>query len=730
MNKIMKAGAGAAAVAAVAAGALLVSAQWGWGPDRATYTMQNPADHVTFNSITDNDMLNGYTMNGDERYFVEASPFTGNASDLYWSDETVVEDGKEYVVHMYVHNDAASNLNLVAENVHASVLLPTEAASSIEVAGMISSSNATPNEVWDSTTFKSADNREFTLKYSGGAKFTNCDEATRDPDSKACNNARTFDLNWDELKTENGAALGYNEMNGQIPGCIAYAGWVSFHVKAEFTSEPDYTIEKEAKIKGSDSDWAETVEGAKDGDVIAYRLHFTNTGNTPLYDVVLRDIFAKSEDAMDYDVNSVVLRTSDGTKTFSAEEAAGLFNENGLYIGDYAAGADAYVVFEATVKEGVDDECYTTEAENKVQASASTTDDGENRLETKEDIAVVRIEGKVCSEGYELDKMVRLENDTEWSETVKAKAGEKVYYRIRFHNTGDKDLENVIVSDDMPDHMTNISEVKYGLATADDADLKVGDGFFGDGLNLGTVKKGETYAVYFHATVDEALAGECEDKELENVVTGKYGDDDSTIKTDIATVEVDGQVCTEDTPGFTIDKMVQIEGSDKWSENVTIKANETVRYRIQFKNTGNVTLPNVVITDVIPEGINYDKEKGVIVYDKNNTEGKTVGDDLINGGLKLGDVEAGSTVTIYFYATADESFADDCETSKRTNVAKGKYNDDDSTSKEDTADVTITGMVCDVPEYPNTGAESNLGAIVATAMLAAAAAGYISSRKK
>ena len=728
MNKIMKAGAGAAAIAAVAAGALMVSAQWGWGPnDRATYTMQNPADHVTFNSITDNDMLYGYTMNGDERYFVEASPYTGNAADLRWSDETIVENGKEYVVHMYVHNDAASNLNLVAENVRASVLLPTEAASSIEVAGMISSSNATPNEVWDSTVFKSADGREFTLEYSGGAKFTNCDGATRDPESKACNGSRSFDLNWDELKTENGAALGYDEMNGQIPGCIAYAGWLSFHVKANFNEEPDYTIEKLAKIKGSDSDWAETVEGAKDGDVIAYSLHFTNTGNTTLYDAVLRDAFPVK--TMNYDLNSVVLRNANGVKEFTAEEAAGLFNEKGLYIGDYAAGADAYVIFEATVKEGVDDECYTTEAENKVQASASTTDDGENRLETKEDIAIVRIEGKVCTEGYELDKMVRLENDTEWSETVKAKAGEKVYYRIRFFNTGEKDLENVMVSDNMPEHMTNISEVKYGLVTADDADLKVGDGFFGDGLNLGTVKAGETYAVYFHATVDEALAGECEDKELKNVVTGKYGNDDSTVKTDIATVEVDGQVCTEDTPGFTIDKMVQVKGSDKWSENVTIKANETVRYRIQFKNTGNVTLPNVVITDVVPADINY-VAGSTVVYDKNNTEGKSVNDDLVNGGLKIGDVEAGSTVTIYFYATADESFADDCEASKRTNVAKGKYNDDDSTSKEDTADVTITGMVCDAPEYPSTGAESNLGAIVATAMFAAAAAGYISSRKK
>lgn len=28
-----------------------------WGPERPTYTMKNPADHPTFNSITDNPVL-------------------------------------------------------------------------------------------------------------------------------------------------------------------------------------------------------------------------------------------------------------------------------------------------------------------------------------------------------------------------------------------------------------------------------------------------------------------------------------------------------------------------------------------------------------------------------------------------------------------------------------------------------------------------------------------------
>ena len=111
MKKLTKAGIGLGAVAAVTAASALVV--FAWGPSgRKTFTMEKPADYVTFNSITNN-------VIGDERYFVSASKWTGSAKDNYFSDTTYVEDGKEYVVRMYVHNNAGANLGLVAENVKA-----------------------------------------------------------------------------------------------------------------------------------------------------------------------------------------------------------------------------------------------------------------------------------------------------------------------------------------------------------------------------------------------------------------------------------------------------------------------------------------------------------------------------------------------------------------------------------------------------------------------------------
>ena len=93
MKKTTKACLGFGAVAVIAATSALVA--FAWGPSRTTYTMAKPADHITFNSIVDNNK-----EVGDERYFVSASEYTGDASKNHWTDSTEVENGKEYVVPM------------------------------------------------------------------------------------------------------------------------------------------------------------------------------------------------------------------------------------------------------------------------------------------------------------------------------------------------------------------------------------------------------------------------------------------------------------------------------------------------------------------------------------------------------------------------------------------------------------------------------------------------------
>ena len=673
MKKITKVSLGLAAVAAVAGASAFVA--FAWGPSRTTYTMAKPADHVVFNSIVDNNK-----EIGDERYFVSASPYTGNAANNKWTDNTVVEDGKEYVVRMYVHNNAASNLNLTAKDTRAYVILPTEAATSITVNGKIYASNANPTTVWDQTTFTSKNGEKFNLAYvKGTAKYYNTKDGKE----------RTFNLDTtnNDLFTNKGVLLGYDKMDGNFPGCNQYSGYLTFHVKAQFAAKPNLEISKEVKILGTDT-WSEEVK-AKAGDTVRYRIHFVNSGNTTMKNVIIRDILPTG---LTYVKGTTQIFNTAHPKGVTLSD--NIVTDSGINIGDYASKAGAWLYFNATVDKAVSEKCGNTLLRNVIQANGGSG--------TKEDTADVLVDGK-------------------------ATAGSEIRYRIAFKNTGNVELKNVVIRDTLPAGIT------YKSGTTMLGDKKLADGIISkDGINIGSVAAGKTVYVYFYATVDKNL-DECKNHTLTNTVKGTYNKDDKTAKTDTAVVTVDGKDCTDpENPGFTIDKTVQLEGGKAWSESVAAKAGDKVRYRIQFKNTGNTTLKNVVVRDILPANMTY-VAGTTVLYNAANTNGKTVADGIVTGnGINIGDYAKGSEATIYFYATVNASLKDNCEDSTLTNTVKGKYNNDDKTAKTDTADVTVAGKVCtpEEPELPRTGADSIIGSTIGLASMATAAGYYIASRKK
>jgi hypothetical protein len=192
-----------AVVAMVAAAVIIPAVVFAWGPNRETFTIDNPSDHVQFNSITNNPNI------GDERNFVGIREV---GSSNVWHDNMNVQDGKEYFVRMYVHNNAASSLNLVAENVTAKFNLPTTTGKSVQVNGFLSASNVGADkngnagayaEVYDHATFNS--DKNFNLAYVGGSlKYEN----------------NVFGPNGTALPetifTSAGAKLGYDKLDGKL----------------------------------------------------------------------------------------------------------------------------------------------------------------------------------------------------------------------------------------------------------------------------------------------------------------------------------------------------------------------------------------------------------------------------------------------------------------------------------------------------------------------------------
>lgn len=313
----------------IISGSVLVAAiapalVWAWGPSRPSFTIEKPADYITFNSITNNPVIGG-----DEKDFVGIREIGSNAK---WTNNMKVQNGKEYYVRMYVHNNAASNLNLVAENVVAKLNVPTTTAKNATVQGQISASNAKPNTVWDEATF-SSDN-DFNLAYvAGSALFEN-------------NGMGTTKLP-DSIVNNTGAKLGYDKLDGKIPGCFQYAGYVTVKVKAQ-VSQPqeknNIDLAKTVRNKtNGEKSWVETAN-AKSGDTVQFQIHAKNTGSTGIQNLVIRDILPKG---LNYVAGSTKLYNTSNPKGLKVSD--NVIQNSGINIGSYQPNGDAYVRFDATV---------------------------------------------------------------------------------------------------------------------------------------------------------------------------------------------------------------------------------------------------------------------------------------------------------------------------------------------------------------------------------------------
>jgi len=187
------------------------------GPmDRPTFTLENPAPYITFNSMLGAPaVLNG---TGDERDFVMLASNRNDTSTI--RDTMHVTDGQEVYVMAFVHNNLNPNLNASvgpARNVHVNFDISGRSVLSggqhvLPVIGYVNSASANPASVWDSTRFTA--NQPFSVSYvENSAQFA---QAGRSP--RAIGNP----------------TVGQGANLGDIYGCTEHHGWVTFRVRINF----------------------------------------------------------------------------------------------------------------------------------------------------------------------------------------------------------------------------------------------------------------------------------------------------------------------------------------------------------------------------------------------------------------------------------------------------------------------------------------------------------------
>ena len=302
-----------------------------WGPDRPTFTTEHPADHITFNSITDNPAY------GDERNFFRVKP--ADAENSAYSDKIALEPGKEYQGYVYFHNNAAANLNLVAQNTTMRVELPAVVDGSATTNAFVRASNASPVEVFDDTTLTAKST--VALRMVPGSATIH---------SRGAVNGQKLS---DSLITD-GVSLGYNKLDGKLPGCNEFAGYVTFRFVAD---QPNFTAEKEVSKHGANK-WAESYN-AQPGETVDFLLQYKNTGTTAQNNVVIKDelprgmTYVPGSTKLGNPTNPQGVPTNDGVTT------------NGINVGSYNPGQNAWIIFSAKVENKDQLECGINTLTNK-----------------------------------------------------------------------------------------------------------------------------------------------------------------------------------------------------------------------------------------------------------------------------------------------------------------------------------------------------------------------------
>lgn len=310
----------AAAIVAIAIATITIpAALYAWGPSRTTYTIDNPADHVTFNSITDNPNV------GDERNFLHIKE-AGAPNSAYASTVTL-QAGKTYDVYLYYHNNAATSLNAsgkgVAQNAYVKTQIPAVVDGSATLNGFVGASNATPKEVWDNVTLKS--NGAVAVSYVNNSAVIHSNGAV---------NGKTLS----NTIATSGAPIGYDSLNGVLPGCFQYSGYVSFQITV---NQPNFTMSKLVSKHGANK-WVDSYT-AQPGETVDYLINYRNTGTTQQDNVTMSD---KLPAGMSYVNGSTVLGNSKAPA--GAKEIDGV-TTTGVNIGSYAPNGNAWMIFSAKV---------------------------------------------------------------------------------------------------------------------------------------------------------------------------------------------------------------------------------------------------------------------------------------------------------------------------------------------------------------------------------------------
>lgn len=290
---------------------------------------------IIFNAISDGTEAGSY--GGDEKDFVSVKKSSEDVKGIWEGGEILIEDGEHYTIRLYAHNNNPNGYDAVAEDTHVCFSVPQESAEEIEVNGFIVSSNAEPNEYWDYARFIS-NNGKFHLEYVYGSAILYNDGIGKDGLKLG-----------DEIVTEasdDGVLIGYDSLDGRIPGGYQYDSYITIQVVAVIDHE--YAVETKVRLVGGDKTWGDYIDTETD-NTVEFQIKYENTSTTETQtNVMVRDILPSN---LEYIEGSTRLWNSNHPNGATVGSDGDIITR-GVNIGNYLPDGNAYIRFCAKVTNG------------------------------------------------------------------------------------------------------------------------------------------------------------------------------------------------------------------------------------------------------------------------------------------------------------------------------------------------------------------------------------------